>query len=879
VTINANIQYMKTQYLVLFFGLFTLHAKAQIGIGTVSPNSTLDLRGSFAPIYRSFTGATGLTTSDHTLLFAGTSATTATLPDATTCPGRVYIIKNFSSTLPTPVLTLATVSSQQIDGLASWLLNQTGQSVMVISDGNNWEVFDQYLPAAAGSYWSQGGNNVTGVTTLGTTSAYDLPFITNNTEKMRITSAGSVGIGSTSFSANPEALLVYQNNATSFNVIGGKGNLNNYLQLNIQNLNSGSNASSDVVATADNGNETTNYVDLGMNSSTYNTSSITGGADNAYLYSSANDFVVGNSTAGKNLIFFTGGAAATNEAMRINGTGNIGIGNINPAYKLDVNGAIHTGTGSSSTGSLLFSNSTNANTATITSGVTTSTYTLTLPTSQGATNTVLFNDGAGNLSWNTVAGAAGAWVTTGNAGTNPAANFLGTTDNQSLVFKANNQLAGKIDLTLNNATFGYQAGQAATGNNNTFIGYQSGYANTTGLSNTSVGSNAMVANIGGGNNTALGYGALKANTTGASNTAVGAAAGVTNSTGADNTFIGNGADATANNLNNAAAIGYNAKAAVSNSLILGATGSSAPNVGVGVNTFSANPEALLVYQNSSTSFNVIGGKGSLNNYLQLNIQNQNSGANASSDVVATADNGNETTNYVDLGMNSSGYSTSGITGGADNAYLYSAANDFVIGNSTAAKNLIFFTGGTATTNEAMRIAGTGYIGMGTTTPGNKLEINSGTGGASGLRLKELPSGAVLFMSSTNDVAQNNNNFYFDAVNYRLSVAAGSTPASTLQVGGSVGTAIVTKTANYTASGNDYTILCNNTTGAIQISLPTATGCAGRIYVIKKISPAGNAVTIAGYNGTEAIDGNTTYSLVTQYSNLMIQSDGTSWWIL
>jgi hypothetical protein len=169
--------------------------------------------------------------------------------------------------------------------------------------------------------------------------------------------------------------------------------------------------------------------------------------------------------------------------------------------------------------------------------------------------------------------------------------------------------------------------------------------------------------------------------------------------------------------------------------------------------------------------------------------------------------------------------------------------------------------------------------MGTTTPGNKLEINSGTGGASGLRLKELPSGAVLFMSSTNDVAQNNNNFYFDAVNYRLSVSAGQTPASTLQVGGSVGTAIVTKTASYTASGNDYTILCNNTTGPITIALPTAVGCAGRIYVIKKISPAGNTVTVAGYSGAETIDGNTTFALSTQYSNVMIQSDGTGWWIL
>ena len=64
------------------------------------------------------------------------------------------------------------------------------------------------------------------------------------------------------------------------------------------------------------------------------------------------------------------------------------------------------------------------------------------------------------------------------------------------------------------------------------------------------------------------------------------------------------------------------------------------------NATSANPEALYVWQPSQTSFNVISGKGNLNNYLQLNIQNTNQGISASSDVVATANNGNETTNYM-----------------------------------------------------------------------------------------------------------------------------------------------------------------------------------------------------------------------------------------
>jgi len=766
---------MKNCYFLLLLVLMGLRAGAQVGIGTVSPNSTLDLRGSFAPIVRSFSGSTSLTGADFTLLFTGGSAAAATLPDAGSCPGRIYCIKNFSATLPAPVLTIATVSSQTIDGLAFLQLNQSNQSVTVTSDGANWEIFGQTASPASGTFWNLGGNSVSATNALGTLTAYDLPFITNNTEKMRITSAGNVGIGSTAFSANPEALLVYQNSSTSVNVIGGKGNLNNYLQLNIQNLSSGNNASSDLVATADNGSETTNYVDLGINSSTYNTASVTGGVNNAYLYSVANDFVIGNSTANKNLIFFTGGSAASNEAMRINGSGNVGIGNTSPAYKLDVYGPIRTGFGSSNSGSLIFSNSANANTVTIGPGATSGSYALMLPTAQGAINTVLTNDGTGTLSWNTVAAIAGAWSTTGNAGTSPATNFLGTTDNQSLVFRANNQVSGKIDLPLNNTLFGYQSGQVSTGNNNTFIGYQSGLLNTSGLSNTSVGSNTFLANLGGGGNTAVGYGAMKANVSGSSNTALGSSAGLSNTTGADNLFLGTNADVTTGALSNATAIGYNAKAAVSNSMILGGTGAGAVNVGVGVNTFSATPEALLVYQNSSTSFNVIGGKGNLNNYLQLNIQNLSSGTSASSDLVATADNGNETTNYVDLGMNSSTYAGGTVTGGANNAYLYSAANDFVIGNSTAGKNLLFFTGGTATTNERLRITSAGNVGINNTTPAATLDVNGTVKvGTAGTALNAV-------MRFTNQSITDNTAFNYNQARTETFTLSGVTQYATVMV--------------------------------------------------------------------------------------------------
>lgn len=64
------------------------------------------------------------------------------------------------------------------------------------------------------------------------------------------------------------------------------------------------------------------------------------------------------------------------------------------------------GTASSATGGLILRNATNANTLSINSGVTGTTYALTLPTDQGGASTFLQNDGAGVLSW-VAAGGAG----------------------------------------------------------------------------------------------------------------------------------------------------------------------------------------------------------------------------------------------------------------------------------------------------------------------------------------------------------------------------------------------------------------------------------------------------------------------------------------
>jgi hypothetical protein len=69
------------------------------------------------------------------------------------------------------------------------------------------------------------------------------------------------------------------------------------------------------------------------------------------------------------------------------------------------------------------------------------------PTTQGAASSVLTNNGSGTLSWAAPGSVSSAWTITGNAGTSPGTNFIGTTDNTDWVIKTNNteQIRVKAD--------------------------------------------------------------------------------------------------------------------------------------------------------------------------------------------------------------------------------------------------------------------------------------------------------------------------------------------------------------------------------------------------------------------------------------------------
>ena len=158
-----------------------------------------------------------------------------------------------------------------------------------------------------------------------------------------VSANGSIGIGTTI----PEYKLTITNNALpTYNLTHAiadfTGSVDGYTQLNIRNSLAAASASADLIATADTGSDTTNFIDLGINNSAFSSGSWTvNGALDGYLYTSDGSLSIGIGTTNtaKYLSFFAGGFLAANEQVRINQTG-VGIGTINPTSKLTVAGDV-----------------------------------------------------------------------------------------------------------------------------------------------------------------------------------------------------------------------------------------------------------------------------------------------------------------------------------------------------------------------------------------------------------------------------------------------------------------------------------------------------------------------------------------------------------
>lgn len=197
-------------------------------------------------------------------------------------------------------------------------------------------------------------------------------------------------------------------------------------------------------------------------------------------------------------------------------------------------------------------------------------------------------------------------------------------------------------------------------------------------------------------------------------------------------------------------------------------------------------EGNIVANNLSISGNVLLGQtltfvpagaamqygGNANAYVQMVMQNKNSLTHASTDFVATADNGDDASYYVDLGIASSGYYYEGFTAIQPNdSYLIANGGNLLLNANTASKTITFVVGGsntehvvgnisstavsftqntssTSTSTGALVVGGGAGI-AGSVYSGGNVIANAGMGAANGITISSNLSSDTTF---TNGIA-------------------------------------------------------------------------------------------------------------------------------
>jgi len=272
------------------------------------------------------------------------------------------------------------------------------------------------------------------------------------------------------------------------------------------------------------------------------------------------------------------------------------------------------------------------------------------------------------LSCHTGYSTAQNWSLLGNSGTNPANNFLGTTDNAPLVFRVNGGPAGLLDATAKNVFFGSGTGAnvSAFGLENTGVGNGALAALTHGRYNASFGSRAMGGNTSVEQNCAFGINALGSNTTASSNSAFGAWSLDGNTTGARNTAVGTLSLSSNTTGSDNVAVGASALSVNKAGSRAVAIGSDALRYANGTSTAFNNLNVAVGYQAMHGSISTTANTGNRNTalgYQALNVYttgNENTSIGAQAMFVATTGSANTAVGNLALATLSTGSNNTGI---------------------------------------------------------------------------------------------------------------------------------------------------------------------------------------------------------------------------
>ena len=672
-----------------------------------------------------------------------------------------------------------------------------------------------------------------------------------------------------------------------YTVIQATANYADYSQINFQNFNTGSIASADWVATAGNGNDTNNYIDMGIASGTWdgtqtNSVGTAALANDGYLYTQGNttqgtggNLVIGTIAPNKKVKILTGGPGASNivSYFDING---LTTSNITAAQYFFANGQ-----------PFVSSNYSNVNVAAyLISNPQTGTY-----SNSNVTSYLLGNITAGNLN-------------IGHVQIHTLDNSI-TTDNGSAVQFSQRVNFNSTNGIYSNGLINAQAGLSVSGNSNATSFYGSSYNYANGVS--------ILAGISGTYN----------DSNVASYLLLNPQVGTYSNSNVASYLLSNPQTGTYSNTNVSAYIAgnlttINANITAANSAIATlqtlsgtyATATQLATVQNNYNTLSANVGAFETYSNATfattSSLSIYATATQLttvqNNYntLSANVGAFETWANAtfSTGVGSTYSNAN-VASYLPTYSGNIGAAnivTTGATSGNISGANYISANVFQVSNG------IFWANGTAWSSSGgstYTSSGAGNItvagstlaltttGPGATTIGGASSIPVVTTDAYG-RITALTSAAVVAPAGTLSGSTLNSTVTTSSLTTvgtlgSLTVSGNITAGNVIanQYGNSIGTTAA-YTGNITAANIITTGTYGNITGANVISANTVTVTTTIRTVPVTVATLPNASSVGAGARAFVTDANSTTfnaSAVGGGSNSVpVFSNGTNWYI-